>query len=199
MRIGAAPFQGGFVRRTLALCLVGAAPGGFTSSAWACDGAQSGLPALSVAQAGQAVSCLINRRRGRHGLGGLKGSSVLGRAAAEHSQAMTADHFFAHDGVDGTPETRAQGFGYLNGARVWGIGEDLEWASGGLASPLAIVEGWMHSPEHRRVILTAHFRQLGVGVVQGSPLGADPANSMTYTALFGYRRSRQARRAAAQE
>jgi uncharacterized protein YkwD len=115
---------------------------------------------------------------------------VLGLAGAEHSQAMTTDHFFAHDGVDGTPVTRAQAFGYLKGARVWGIGEDLEWASGGLASPLAIVEGWMNSPEHRRVILTARFRQLGVGVVQGSPLNAEPAASMTYTALFGYRRPR---------
>jgi uncharacterized protein YkwD len=46
----------------------------------------------------------------------------------------------------------------------------------------------MHSAEHRSVLLSRSFRQVGVGVDQGSPAGADDTNTGTYTALFGFRK-----------
>ena len=40
---------------------------------------------------------------------------------------------------------------------------DIAWGTGLLSSPVAIVDGWMHSPPHRAVILTPQFREIGVG------------------------------------
>ena len=46
----------------------------------------------------------------------------------------------------------------------------------------------MHSPEHRGVLLSKSFRQVGIGVDQGSPAGPDNTDTGTYTALFGFRK-----------
>src|SRR5436309_2600286 len=56
-----------------------------------------------------------------------------------------------------------------------------------LATPDAIVVSWMNSPEHRANILSADYKELGVGVVPSTPSG-DPTGA-TYTADFGARAS----------
>jgi hypothetical protein len=75
--------------------------------------------------------------------------------------------------------------GLLNQARqrpIWSLGEDLAWGSGGLASPEAVVQAWMDSPPHRHIMLDRHLRVVGIGIVRGTPSGADGA---TFTADFG--------------
>jgi uncharacterized protein YkwD len=100
---------------------------------------------------------------------------------------MTSQNFFSHDG-DGTPESRASNAGYMVGAQAWGIGEDLFWGAQRRSTPNATVNAWMHSAEHRSVLLSRSYRQVGIGVDQGSPAGADDTNTGTYTALFGFRK-----------
>jgi uncharacterized protein YkwD len=156
-------------------------------SALACQGARLSASRLTVDQARGAVICLINKKRARNHVKSVHASLPLAIAAQAHTDAMTAQNFFSHNG-DGTPATRAANAGYMAGARAWGIGEDLFWGAAKRSTPHATVDAWMRSAEHRAVLLSGSFRQVGVGVDQGSPEGADSANTGTYTALFGYRK-----------
>ena len=101
---------------------------------------------------------------------------------------MASENFFSHEGDDGTPASRAANAGYMAGARAWGIGENLEWATAGAATPRHVVRSWMKSAEHRSVILTRNFRQVGIGIADGSPVAGIDQNAETFTAVFGFRK-----------
>jgi uncharacterized protein YkwD len=77
--------------------------------------------------------------------------------------------------------------GYLRGTRRWRVRENLAWGSHTKQSPRAIVYAWMHSPPHRKEILTPSYRDVGLGVARGLP-SSPPAGGATYTADFGVRR-----------
>jgi uncharacterized protein YkwD len=156
-------------------------------SAIACPGGHSTAASLSTVQARAAVVCLINKKRARNHVRSVREHPLLDAAAQAHTDAMTSENFFSHEG-DGTPASRAQSAGYMSGARAWGVGEDLFWGAQRLSTPGATVNAWMHSAPHRSVLLSRSFRQVGVGVDQGSPAGPDNTNTGTYTALFGFRK-----------
>jgi uncharacterized protein YkwD len=156
-------------------------------SALACSGGTAPAASLTVDQARSAVVCLINKKRTRNHVRAVAANETLAAAAQSHTDAMTREDFFSHDG-DGTPASRASNAGYTAGARAWGIGENLFWGAASLSSPRATVNAWMHSAEHRSVLLSRSFHQVGVGVDQGSPAGADTGNTGTYTADFGFRK-----------
>jgi uncharacterized protein YkwD len=161
---------------------------GWVQSAHACPGA--GVPAGSqtTSSASAAVICLINKRRHHQGVRRLRPSVALGSAAQVHSDAMDSQDFFSHDGSDGSPAARAAGAGYMLGARDWEVGENLGYGVGSAGSPRAMVRAWMASPQHRKVVLERFWRQIGVGVAEGSPIGPDGPGMATYTVDFGYRR-----------
>jgi uncharacterized protein YkwD len=150
----------------------------------------SHVPAASqpTDSASGSVICLINHRRQNHGLRSLSPSVTLWNAAQVHSDAMDSQDFFSHDGPDGGPVQRAAAAGYLTGARDWSIGENLGYGANSGGSPRAMVAAWMRSAEHRGVILEPSWREIGVGVADGSPLGADGPGMATYTVDLGYRR-----------
>ena len=177
------------MRKTVtALLLVGAALLSIlTSQASACRGSNRQPGRQSITDAQIAVTCLINKQRAHHHLHRLRVSAPLGSAALEHSDAMAAENFFSHEG-DGTPASRAASAGYSSGARAWGIGENLEWATGKAAAPRYVVRGWMKSAEHRAVILSRRFRQVGIGIASGSPVAGIDQNAETFTAVFGFRK-----------
>jgi uncharacterized protein YkwD len=160
----------------------------WTSQASACRGAGLQPSRQSADDARRAIKCLINHRRAHRGLKRLRGSIALASAAQVHSDAMATQNFFSHDGNDGTPASRAESAGYMAGASAWGLGENLEWASGKAATPRAIVDGWMLSAEHRDVMLSPRFRHIGVGVTSGSPMSPDVQNAEMFTADFGFRK-----------
>jgi uncharacterized protein YkwD len=160
----------------------------FASQASACSGANGQPGRLSIADSQVAITCLINKQRARHHLHPVSANILLGSAAAEHSGAMASENFFSHEGDDGTPASRAANAGYMAGARAWGIGENLEWATAGAATPRHVVRSWMKSAEHRSVILTRNFRQVGIGIADGSPVAGIDQNAETFTAVFGFRK-----------
>jgi uncharacterized protein YkwD len=159
----------------------------YVSQASACSGASRQPGRQSLAETQSTITCLINKQRARNHMRRVGASAPLGAAATEHSSAMASENFFSHEG-DGTPASRAANAGYTAGARAWGIGETLEWATGKAATPKAVVRGWMKSPEHRGVILSRQFRQVGVGVVDGSPVAGIDQGAETFTAVFGFRK-----------
>jgi uncharacterized protein YkwD len=159
----------------------------YVSQASACNGANRQPGRQSIAEAQSAVTCLINKQRTRNHMRRVRASASLAVAAQQHSGAMASQNFFSHEG-DGTPASRAANAGYMAGASAWGIGETLEWGTGKAATPKAVVRGWMKSAVHRSVILSRSFRQVGVGVVDGSPVAGVDQGAETFTAVFGFRK-----------
>jgi uncharacterized protein YkwD len=126
-----------------------------------------------------AVRCEINAIRVANGLKPMGTTRPLRVAATRHSVDMVRRHYFAHVSPSGQTVTdRVRRAGYDGGR----LGENIGWGSGSLATPAAIVQAWMNSPPHREIILTPAFRDLGVGIAQGAPVGGDGA---TYTLDVG--------------
>jgi uncharacterized protein YkwD len=101
---------------------------------------------------------------------------------------MVDGRFFAHVSPGG--QVLSQRLApYTNGAGEYQVGENLAWGEGPLATPRSIVDRWMHSDGHRANILNAGFREIGIGIVSGSPTGSLPTWSATYTTHFGTRQS----------
>jgi uncharacterized protein YkwD len=145
------------------------------------------MPAAANLRAAEAAAvCLINEFRVKRGLRPLRPNPLLHRAASRHSHSMVRDHFFSHTGVDGsTADSRVRAAGYLrHEASYYYLGEDIGAASGDLATPAAMIRGWLASPAHRYFIAHRSFRDIGLAIAPGSPFG-EP-DSATYTADFGY-------------
>jgi uncharacterized protein YkwD len=120
----------------------------------------------NIAEVRTATLCLVNRERLSRGEGALKPDGQLQQAAQGHSQDMSAGDYFDHDGRGGsTPLSRMRQAGYIFSSHIgYAIGENIAWATLGLASPKAIVAGWMSDAGHRANILEGKFRDTGFGV-----------------------------------
>jgi uncharacterized protein YkwD len=143
-----------------------------------CAGARADLNGRQLDVARRATLCLLNKIRRAHGLRPLAEDPRLEVAAWRHSRDMVHRRYFDHGDYIG----RIASSGYLAGARTWRVGENIAWGGGFRQTPAAIVDMWMHSPPHRHNILTASFRQIGVGVARGTPTGYTGG---TYTTDFG--------------
>jgi uncharacterized protein YkwD len=143
--------------------------------------------AIGETEFNAAVLCLLNQQRASHGLKGLRMNPKLSSAAAEHSTSMNLNGYFSHDSPDGSSfESRISATGYMKGARLWQVGENIGWGSFNLGTPQSLMTAWMNSPPHRANILTARFREVGVGVDWGSPTHDQPSVAATATTDFGY-------------
>jgi uncharacterized protein YkwD len=153
----------------------------------ACPGARVDRSRRSRRRARRAVLCLLNRQRRMHGLRPLRHQVRLRRASLRHSVAMVKGHFFSHVQPGGVGlVTRLRRVRYLPG-RAWLVGENIAWGMGGVERPLSIVRAWMHSTGHRANILQPAFREVGLGVYPGVPIGTR-VRGATYTTDFGFRR-----------
>lgn len=143
-----------------------------------CGNTRVAATATSEAHVRAAVRCLVNERRAAHGLRRLEPSARLRLAADRHDADMVARHYFGHVSPEGrTMADRVRATGYLAGAHDWSLGEDIGWGTASLSTPAAIVRAWMHSPPHRRVILEAEYRDVGVGVARGVPIPGQPGGA----------------------
>jgi uncharacterized protein YkwD len=145
-----------------------------------CRGTSVTPDAAHMAQARQATLCLLNVQRRHYGLRAFQPSMKLRLASQRHSQSMVRSHYFEHGDFMG----RIEQTGYLNNVSVWTVGENLAWGGGTVATPAAIVDMWMHSAGHRENILSRTYREIGIGIVAGTP---DGVSGSTYTTDFGRR------------
>ena len=165
-----------------ALPLAGASVGVDDADAQSCRGARLAPGGLSPT----ATVCLINAERRARGLAPLVANARLGRAARRHATDMVTRGYFSHVSPTGSSfADRLRRVGYA-GRCAWAGGETLAWGSGSLATPASRVRGWMNSPPHRAILLNATYREVGIGVVRGSPTHAGA--SATYVGEFGRRR-----------
>jgi uncharacterized protein YkwD len=136
----------------------------------------------------RATLCTLNAQRARYGLSPLKLNKRLSKAARRHARDMVRRGYFSHDSLGGgTFVDRIRGTGYLRGAQRWSVGENLAWGTHGSSAPRAITTMWMNSPGHRANILSASFREVGIGLALGAP-GAGGGPAATYATEFGAKR-----------
>ena len=123
----------------------------------------------------------MNRERASHGLKPLRINDQLSAAALDRIDDMLAKHYFSHTSPDGIqPWTWAdkRGYDYRE------FGENL---AVGYRTPESIVDGWMHSPEHRKNVLNSAFEEVGVAVAAASP--ERRFMGPTVVALYGQQRA----------
>jgi uncharacterized protein YkwD len=122
-------------------------------------------------QAADAIVCLVNAERTSRDLRPLRRDGDLAQAARRHAVDMVRRNYFSHVSPGGTsPGDRAVDAGYASMNQSWKVGEDLGWGTGTRATPNTLVDEWMASPPHRRILLEAGYRELGVGVASGAPV-----------------------------
>jgi uncharacterized protein YkwD len=155
------------------------------SASAACNGAGVAASQASKRTLVRATLCVLNAQRARRHLPRLSLNDKLSSAARTHSSAMVRGKFFSHDSADGSSFLdRIRSTGYLSGASGWSVGENIAYGSGDRSSPRSIGRAWMNSPPHRANILSRSFREIGIGVAYGTPVGGGGA---TYTTDFGKR------------
>ena len=94
----------------------------------------------------------LNNARTGYGLPRLRSTRALGRAADAHSRSMRRSNTMGH----GDFNRRIRRY-----TRSRKVGENLAWMSGCNAS--AIVNMWLNSGPHRKIMLSRSFKRIGVG------------------------------------
>jgi uncharacterized protein YkwD len=148
----------------------------------ACAATAASPTRSNLRRVSSAILCLLNAERRSKGLPSLRSNGKLAVAARGWANRMVSGRFFAHEAAGSTLRTRVKRTGYIRGN--WSLGENIAWGSGGLATPRAIVNGWMNSPGHRANILYGKFRDIGIGIRLGAP-GANLSGGATYVTDFG--------------
>jgi len=131
----------------------------------------------------------INARRTKRGLQPLAVSPSLALAAQNHSLDMARTGYFAHESSNGNLFTeRVRRFYSPAGYRSWRAGETLLWASPDVNAKRAL-QMWLESPEHRRILLTSAWREIGLSAVHtmAGPRVFDSLEVTIVTADFGAR------------
>ncbi|MFI2206594.1 sigma-70 family RNA polymerase sigma factor [Streptomyces sp. NPDC020192] len=118
-------------------------------------------PPTASGQVAQVIA-LVNQQRAAAGCAPVSENAELDKAAQGHSDDMAARSYFDHVSPDGTdPGQRITAAGYH-----WSTyGENI---AQGQPTPQAVMDAWMNSPGHRANILNCGFKELGVGVHNGS-------------------------------
>ena len=172
------------------LMLVMASVGGVgvaSAQASSCKWAHKAPRHVSPKHARRAVLCQINRKRRSHGLKAVHPRKSLRKAGKRHSRYMQRHNCFAHQ-CAGEKDLvgRIHSTSYLPCNCYWQVGETLAWGAKRRGTPQAIVKAWMNSAPHRHVLLDGRLRNVGVGLIWGSPSNRR-AKAATYTADFGYK------------
>jgi uncharacterized protein YkwD len=131
----------------------------------------------------------INAARAHRGLARLRLSLKLRAAARFHSFEMATHGFFSHNSANGaSPWTRLARYYPSAGYTSWQVGETLLWSQPDVDAA-GVVQDWLTSPEHRAILLTGAFREIGVSAVHATAASGDfHGDEVTLvTADFGVR------------
>jgi uncharacterized protein YkwD len=153
-------------------------------------GATSQHPASTLSSLERGVLTNINGFRHDHNLASLRFSSKLAAAAREHSAEMAQRGYFSHDSANGTSfDKRISRYYSISGKQYWSVGENLLWSSPDVDA-VGALNMWLNSPEHRKILLTARWREIGLSAVHvASASGTYGGREVTIvTADFGVRR-----------
>lgn len=147
--------------------LFGATAGSSAAAdASSCAGADRPATAATIAETRAAIACLIGAARADRRLGALKTDTRLQTAAQRFARALDPAKPLTHAGRGGsTPLDRVADSGYGRGAASFSAAETLGRSQGSLSTPATRVRAWLASASTRRLLLSAKYRDVGVGVV----------------------------------
>lgn len=91
----------------------------------------------------------------------VKRNSVLDRAAWLHAEDMVYHNFFSHEGSDGSRVSERVASVQYTGIPV---GENL---AATFRSPEGVVQGWLDSDSHCRILMSPHAVEAGFAVLAG--------------------------------
>jgi uncharacterized protein YkwD len=131
----------------------------------------------------------VNLLRRQHSLPALRMSTKLTAAARSHSTEMAQRGYFSHDSANGSSfDKRISRYYSLSGKRYWSVGENLLWSSPDVSASAAL-DMWLNSPEHKKILLTARWREIGLAAVhvQAAPGSYGGREVTIVTADFGVR------------
>jgi uncharacterized protein YkwD len=154
----------------LALALVVAAP----SEASLKEGADQSIE--------QSMLTLVNAYRAQHGLGALKASPQLMRAARFHSHDMADNGYFDHTSPDGEQFSQRLtrfGFHWLSAGEAIGEASGLTTPTDAATSAFTM---WRESPPHNKIMLTGSYRSVGIGAWCGTDTGGGATCTFTLDA-----------------
>jgi uncharacterized protein YkwD len=168
-----------------AACVLAALAFAAPAHAADCAYADSSADSATIQQLDDATVCLLNNERAAAGLQPLSSSAPLQKTAQGYADYMVSDEHFAHQDESGHNVVYRVLSTDPSLADRWAVlGENLGWGTYDLATPRAMVQGWMNSPTHRDNILYADYDEIGVGITPGAPVsGTD--GGLTYTTVFG--------------
>ena len=83
---------------------------------------------------------------------------------------MLAHGYFRHDSTTETFDKRIR-----RHVASPLVGENIAWGTGSYGTPEGLVSLWMHSPDHRHIILMASLHRIGLGIATGSFKGVPGA------------------------
>jgi len=137
----------------------------------------------------RATLCLIEQVRATYHLRPLRSNHELRAVAGKQATNMVSHDYFSDDSPSGqTPGTLIAALPYGAHAASLSTAQNLGWGTLSAATPAGIVAAWMHSPAHRKVILTGEFREIGVGVSPAVPsILGHGASGATYAVEFAVR------------
>lgn len=131
----------------------------------------------------QAMRCLINYTRLRHGLPRLRPSKKLDVSSRRKSIDIMRCGNFDHNACGRDFTFWMHKVGYTRGC--WAAAENIAWGQHHLGNPHQIFQAWMRSAGHRQNILSRNFNAFGVGLRKGSFQGHNGAR--VWTTHFGKR------------
>jgi uncharacterized protein YkwD len=154
-----------------------------------CGGAHLQPTRTNLSQAMAATRCLIERERETFRLGLLHSNGSLQRIATSQAREMVIGDYFGDNSLSGsTPMQRIEVSAYASRTKSLLAAQNIGWGTGGLATPAAMVRGWMLSPPHRRIMLTSGYRDIGVGIAPAAPPRlTNGLPGATYTVEFAVR------------
>ena len=127
------------------------------------------------------MRCLINWTRRHAGLAALHRNGELQRSAAMRAREIKRCQDFSHTPCGQAFITVFTIVHYFTGTAA--VGENLFWGQGRLGSARQALAGWLASPEHRRILYTSSWRDLGIAREHGTLFGY--ADVSLWVAQFG--------------
>ncbi len=154
-----------------------------------CGGAYLQPTRANLKRVTAATRCLIERERETYRLGLLHSNGSLQRIATSQAREMVIGDYFGDNSLSGsTPMQRIEVSAYASRTKSLLAAQNIGWGTGGLATPAAMVHGWMLSPPHRRIMLSGGYRDVGVGIAPAAPPRlTDGLPGATYTVEFAVR------------
>jgi uncharacterized protein YkwD len=127
---------------------------------------------VNLAQVSQQIVSLTNGFRAQHNRGELKPNSELTRAAQDFADYLARTDTFSHTADGKRPSQRVREHGYDFCLVAENIAEEYNSAGFTTASlARSFVNGWRHSPGHRKNLLDGDLEEIGVGVARSQQTG----------------------------